>query len=298
MNSKIQEILKIQTNSTKIRNIELIQTLWSGYGELSRVTLDNKSVIIKLIRFPATSHKRKVKSYQVEMNWYKNYNSHIDKAYTPKFIASGEVEDYQYIILEDLGDKNFEIKKSITFKQVQLCLKWLASIHANYLGVSQKDLWNIGTYWHLDTRPDEFNQMKDLELKKAAKLIDQRLNKALYQTIIHGDAKLANFLISESKACAVDFQYVGGGSGIKDVAYFLSSIYNEDELFENETKCLDYYFQELNKLVKNLEIEKEWRDLYPFAWADFYRFLNGWSPDHYKINTYSKHMRDKVLKCI
>ena len=294
MNSKIQEILKIHTNSTKILNIELIQTLWSGYGELSRVTLDNKSVIIKLIRFPATSHKRKVKSYQVEIHWYKNYNSHIDKAYTPKFIASGEVEDYQYIILEDLGDKKFEIKKSITFKQVKLCLKWLASIHANYLGVSQKDLWNIGTYWHLDTRKDELEVMQDVELKNAASIIDNKLNCAKNKTIIHGDAKLANFLLNDTGASAVDFQYVGGGVGIKDVAYFLSSIYNEDELFSNEKECLDYYFKELN----NKEVEKEWRELYPFAWADFYRFLDGWSPDHYKINSYSKHMRDMVLKCI
>jgi hypothetical protein len=255
-------------------------------------------VIIKLIKFPASAHKRKVKSYEVEMDWYRNYTEHISVAYTPKYIASAEVDDYRYLIIEDLEDKKYQIKKEVSIKEIKYCLKWLACFHAKYLNIEPKKLWNIGSYWHLETRPDEYSEMKDLELKTIASLIDQKLNLAKYQTIIHGDAKLANFLINDSQAAAVDFQYVGGGCGIKDVAYFLSSIYNEEELFNNEKICLDYYFEELNKIVRNSEVEKEWRELYPYAWTDFYRFLNGWSPEHYKINKYSKAMRDKVMKCI
>ena len=81
----------------------------------------------------------------------------------------------------------------------------------------------------------------------------KNLNTAKFKTIIHGDAKLANFLFGPDAVAAVDFQYVGGGVGIKDVAYFLSSIYTEDELFSHEKKCLDHYFQALN----NAEVEKE-----------------------------------------
>ena len=43
---------------------------------------------------------------------------------------------------------------------------------------------------------------------------------------MHGDAKLANFLFTSdhSQVAGVDFQYVGGGCGMKDVAYLLSCL--------------------------------------------------------------------------
>ncbi|MCR9206283.1 MAG: hypothetical protein NXH75_17005, partial [Halobacteriovoraceae bacterium] len=106
--------------------------------------------------------------------------------------------------------------------------------------------------------------------------------------------KLANFLFNEREAAAVDFQYVGGGVGIKDVAYFMSSIYEEDELQANESRCLETYFKYLNLP----EVEKEWRELYPIAWCDFYRFLKGWSPGHWKIHGYSESMKDKAINLI
>jgi thiamine kinase-like enzyme len=136
--------------------------------------------------------------------------------------------------------------------------------------------------------------MSDKELKEAAPKIDAKLNQAKYKTIVHGDAKLANFLFNQKEAAAVDFQYVGGGVGIKDVAYFLGSVFYEDELSKYEEKSLNYYFQILN----NPDVEKEWRELYPYAWCDFYRFLQGWSPEHWKINSYSEQIKEKVLKCL
>lgn len=301
----MEKLILSATNSSQILKRELIQELWSGYGSLERVTTDKKSVILKLIKFPTASnqprgwnskksHLRKEKSYLIETAWYEQYNQNTDLAYSPRLIASGEENGQRYILLEDLRSKGFVAKSSISKKEIKLCLKWLASFHHKYLGKQPKDLWQVGTYWHLETRPEELEALKDLKLKEAASFIDRKLNSAKNKTFVHGDAKLANFLFSAEAVAAVDFQYVGGGVGIKDLCYFLGSIFDEEELHKNAEQCIDIYFKELS----NKEVETEWRELYPYAWCDFYRFLKGWSPAHHKINSYSKLMKEKVLKWI
>lgn len=306
MDSQLEKILLSSTSCSSIKKIELIQKLWSGYGSLNRVVLDDKSVILKLIKFPnkgthprgwntTLSHERKALSYSVEMNWYQNYNTPIFHARIPRLIQQGELKGKEkFLIMEDLTAFGLFPKTTISKAQIKLCLKWLAKFHSHYLNIEPSHLWPIGTYWHLDTRPDELKAMRDKELKKVAHLIDHKLNSSKHKTIVHGDAKIANFLFKENEVAAVDFQYVGGGVGVKDVAYFLSSIYDEEELYKKESWCLDTYFKELAKP----EVEKEWRELYPYVWCDFYRFLNGWSPGHYKLNSYSKQMKNKVLEWI
>ena len=44
------------------------------------------------------------------------------------------------------------------------------------------------------------------------------------------------------------------------------------------------------------ELEEEWRRLFAVAWADFHRFLMGWSPGHWKINSYSERLVERVIK--
>ena len=134
--------------------------------------------------------------------------------------------------------------------------------------------WDTGTYWHLATRLDELEAINDPVLKKAAPLIDQKLNQCEFKTIVHGDAKVANFCFSENAVAAVDFQYVGGGCGMKDLAYFLGSTLDDDEIKNHEAKILDFYFlelqksMELNKTNQSFQkIKTEWLELYPFAWA-------------------------------
>jgi hypothetical protein len=48
----------------------------------------------------------------------------------------------------------------------------------------------------------------------------------------------------------------------------------------------------------NAALEKEWRSLYRVAWADFHRFLKGWSPSHWKINSYSERITAEVIKSL
>ncbi|EQM44960.1 hypothetical protein D042_4748 [Vibrio parahaemolyticus NIHCB0757] len=43
------------------------------------------------------------------------------------------------------------------------------------------------------------------------------------------------------------------------------------------------------------EVEHEWRPLFAVAWADFQRFVKGWSPDHWKINPYTEALTRRAL---
>jgi len=207
------------------------------------------------------------------------------------------------LIMEDLNASGYTLRLhtgNVTLDHAKSCLTWLAHFHGEFMGNSPYNLWSIGTYWHLDTRPEEWEAMKHRELKQNAKAIDSRLKAASFQTIVHGDAKLANFCFHpDGKVAAVDFQYVGQGCGMKDVAYFISSCYEDDECEKYEEELLNHYFSELemamDKSVDFKEIRREWMSLYPYAWADFCRFLNGWSPGHWKLHGYSKRLTDKVL---
>jgi hypothetical protein len=320
MSNLKQFILKL-TKATDVCEIEEIQSLWSGYGKIARYALEGttlETVVVKNIVFPKqvnhpigwntdSSHLRKVKSYEVEIEWYKRFaNLCPVTCRIPQCYGIQNVGEEQIIVLEDLDAAGFPIRKTaLTKEEVKLCINWLAHFHATFLNIEPEGLWGIGTYWHLDTRADEFKAMERGPLKNAASEIDDALNSTQFKTLVHGDAKVANFCFSENnkQVAAVDFQYVGGGCGMKDVVYLLGSCLTEMECKLHENELLDFYFHELRAaLSKEINtktinaLEKEWRGLYTVAWADFSRFLMGWMPTHQKINGYSKIQIEKALR--
>lgn len=295
-----------------------VQSLWSGYGEIVRCHLrdaDLSSVIVKHVTVPSKakhpkgwnsdlSHYRKWRSYQVESNWYQQHVSSLMEAVrVPKSFYQAQQGEEFFMIMEDLDASGFHLRYTpddVTLHQAKSVLSWLAAFHANSFECSSEGLWEIGTYWHLSTRPMEWDQMQNQSLKQAANTIDEVLNTARYQSLVHGDAKLANFCFSpQHDVAAVDFQYVGRGCGMKDVAYFISSCFDGAACELYEEQLLDHYFSYLKKnLPKTIdyqEVKKEWSYLYGYAWADFYRFLDGWSPGHWKMHGYSKDLVTKVL---
>lgn len=284
---------------------ERIQSLWSGYGEIRRVELIGgpvDSLIVKYAAPPnpvprstagARSHRRKVRSYQVECSFYRAYAARcgaVCRVPTPFYT---QVErDRALIVLEDLDAAGFGMRRTrVSTTEINACLRWLAAFHGTFLGAHPASLWEVGTYWHLATRPDELLALGDSPLRRAAPLLDEKLNRARHRTIVHGDAKLQNFCFSAhaEAVAAVDFQYVGGGVGVKDVAYFLSSCLRPGDLERAAGQHLDTYFRELRLALRTRErngapvtcdveaVESEWRELYPIACADFFRFLLGWA---------------------
>lgn len=310
MKAEHRDLVLSSSGATSLIPGPQIQRLWGGYGQIVRVLLEGcgrPSVVLKHVQFPPRaspsdpSHARKVRSYQVEALWYRDYATG-PRCRTPLCLASCCHGDERLMVLEDLDAAGFDHRRSsVGSTELRACLRWLAHFHALFLGRAPDGLWPVGTYWHLDTRPDELEAMDHPELKAAAGTIDKTLRDARFQTIVHGDAKLANFCFSAtgSEVAAVDFQYVGGGCGMKDVAYFLGSCLDERECEKKVPSLLDFYFSELETAVDRdvdfVALEAEWRDMFAFAWTDFYRFLLGWAPGHWKINCYSKKLAKEVL---
>ncbi|TYK65158.1 oxidoreductase family protein [Colwellia echini] len=323
-------------NDPQLTYIETLQELWSGYGEITRYYSPNlaASVIVKSISPPKQvnhprgwhsdlGHQRKLDSYKIEAHFYQNY-AHLctTNCYVPQVMSFSKVSSTtQILVMEDLLALGFnDNEPALSLTDIKVVIHWLANFHARFINYQANDLWPVGTYWHLATRQDEFNTMENGPLKQAAHFIDNQLNKAKYQTLVHGDAKLANFCFGDftaeninvdisgepqhktKRVAAVDFQYVGKGVGVKDLAYFLGSCLTDNDLTQVHNELLDYYFNHLKQAcidykqaVNFTELETEWRQLYSFANADFHRFLQGWSPEHQKINSYLQAQTDIVL---
>lgn len=295
-----------------------IQTLWGGYGELFRVELAGASVtsaVVKWVKPPARprnvtdeiSHARKCRSYEVETAWYRGLAARCDETCrVASLLGVRSIGDEIMLVLEDLDAARFSERcRAPRRHELELCLGWLASFHARFLGVEPRGLWPVGTYWQLATRPQELRAIDDQALREAAPRLDARLNGCTFQTLVHGDAKLANFCFTpqSTAVAAVDFQYVGGGCGIKDVAYLLTGDAGSEAA---EQRALDSYFRALRTSLAMLgrtdpdiaAVEREWRALYPIACADFYRFLAGWAKPHWHHDSHGQRLVRSVLRSL
>ena len=317
MQAQVQDRILQLTQASAVADVELIQPLWNHYGTLSRVRLRggaHASVIVKHIKIPkrsahprgfasAISRQRKIESYQIEAHWYERYNHRLpDDTSTPACLGALVEGDELFLLLEDLVELGFDqVLSEVSWREITLVLQWLARFHAQFMSTAPEGLWSCGAYWHLDTRPEELSKIEGTRVHRFASLIDARLKRSAFQTLIHGDAKLANFCFSSSHAsvAAVDFQYVGRGCGVRDVAYFVGSCLSEAQCQALEAEILEIYFIQLrDRLSFDIDadaLEAEWRALYPVAWADFQRFMLGWSPLHRKLTTYSDLLTERVI---
>ncbi len=270
------------------------------------------SAIVKIVTPPAErefaldppklrSHRRKLRSYAVELAFYEGFARSCDAACRVPAFLDGEARDGGFLfVLEDLDQAGFPARRThCAPEEIAACLAWLAAFHARFLAVAPAGLWRVGTYWHLATRPDELARLSAGELRRAAARIDQRLNAARFCSLVHGDAKLENFCFSPSRqsVAAVDFQYVGVGVGVKDVAYFLSSCLSPLECDAQIPAYLELYFDALRAALavrgdllpgEAEELEREWRALFSWAWSDFHRFLLGWAPGYASGDSYGQ----------
>ncbi|MEM9605055.1 MAG: choline kinase [Pseudomonadota bacterium] len=298
-----------------------IQTLWSGYGELRRVRCAASPVRAMVVKWVAADgdlhhprgwqhaagHARKLRSYGVEQAFYRAASVRPSAAWrVPHSLGDARASAGQFrLLLEDLDAAGYGARPGTGDQRAfDACVRWLAAFHATHFGVPPTALWDVGCYWHFGTREAEWRAMLDGALKSRAADIDQMLNGARYQTWVHGDAKLANFCttVAGDDAAAVDFQYVGGGVGVRDLMVLAASAWDGHALLRDADRHLDTYFGALRQnLAADVDadaVEREWRSLWPFAWADYQRFLAGWMPGHSRQTAYARLQTQAALDAL
>ncbi len=325
---EIATAIKQVTGAKQIQASDTLQSLWSGYGEIRRYHLVGgscPSVVVKQICPPLDpsrarhprgwstdhGHRRKLASYQVECHWYQHLAAKAPaECRLPRLYGYFESQQAQTIqqllILEDLDAAGFPSRcRQLDLAGLLPCLAWLANFHAYYLQSQTLDdaqLGVQGAYWHLKTRPDEWQKMPAGILKQQAVALDLALANSS-QTLIHGDAKLANFCFAADlqSVAVVDFQYLGRGCGMQDLAYFLRSSLAESSWEDTIPRGLDLYFEFFqaalachNQALAADQIIAQWRPLFAIAWADFLRFLSGWRPG-FELNRFDQEMIRQAL---
>jgi aminoglycoside phosphotransferase (APT) family kinase protein len=164
-----------------------------------------------------------------------------------------------WLLLEDLDAVGFSARLRSGSSAVVLAgIEWLAAFHAAHLGRAPDGLWREGSYWHLETRREELGAIVGHPLHRLAPELDARLRGAKHRTLVHGDPKLENFCVAPGPAprlAAVDFQYVGGGVGVRDLVYFIGSALAPARVERELPALVDMYFE-------SLRCELEQRDFF------------------------------------
>ena len=357
-------------NITNISRVVEICSLWAGYGTVVSFTAhatsgasgpeeerlgqreEDLTLVCKVVNPPAgagESHARKVKSYQVECEFYGllsaellNNNIHVAKAY---HMTSDNDSGEAVIIMSDLRT-DFPIqlgRVKVSENILDAAVDWLAKFHAwnwedSYLwdnsvrctGRISPKLWTEGCYWRLDTRRDEFEAIDPdwYDLKNAAGAIANllkngsqsnkkgRASKGVdtdtdtysidtyrrnrFRTLVHGDYKAANVALRENEngtftCAAYDFQYTGGGYGVRDVTKLIvtSADLGEDTLAAGKQaegtvlklyhEKLLHYMEEYGRLspakISNMRNEytlEVMQQHYELCLLDYVRFMQGW----------------------
>jgi phosphotransferase family enzyme len=298
-----------QTGAASIVETRLVQELWNGYGELLRIRLQGgsvDSVILKRVVPPpgaenTFSDRRKRRSYEVERNWYQLGAKSCDNSCRVAKCL-GISAPHSLLLMEDLCHSQYHPSPSPNLYQVTAGLRWLASFHARFLGSPPPGLWEQGSYWHYETRLTEWKRMPSGPFKKHASSLDRCLKATRFKTLVHGDPKPPNFCWNEKgEAAAVDFQYVGNGCGIRDVALFLHRGLGRERCRAEEVDWLDRYFRFLQEALdqdgKKIDfsaLRADWQSRFPVAWSDYARFALGWA-DSYSVDDYSLELLDRAL---
>ena len=146
--ANLSAIVLRSTGAATISSTEVVQSLWSGYGQIVRCHLTGsatRSVVLKHVCWPDEqahpygwtsdrSHQRKLKSYRVETAWYGQYAERcLDACRVPNCLAVEHRPDGVLLLLEDLDAAGFAgRRRSATRRSKGACPGWQTSTRLSW----------------------------------------------------------------------------------------------------------------------------------------------------------------------
>jgi hypothetical protein len=265
--------------------LELRSTDRIGTGQMSRsyrVSFGadgaEETVVVKLASDDESSRNTGVGmgAYLREVAFYENLADRLgDSVPACHFAAYDEGEGWFTLVLADIaGATQGDQIEGCTAAQAELALDALARIHAPVMG----DLALSTAEWL--NQPNPLNQDLLLQLwpvfrerylerisDEHAAAIDRFLpsldgwygEQRPPLGIVHYDYRLDNLLFAEGSCTAVDWQTVGWGSSMVDVAYFLGTgLRTEDRRAHEEELVRGYHRRLLEQGVQGFDWERCW----------------------------------------
>lgn len=290
---KFPRNLNVGANDIEYR---VLYELWAGYGSLFEVFLGKEHTIICKEIVPSfndsVGHQRKMKSYLVEAALYQHFSADLRRVLSMAELldmscgSDGDV----VLLLSDLRNDfpNKVQKLHMLSDEIRVALDWLVKFHTYFWTCDSQythQLWPEGGYWYLATRQEEYSCIPQTwrVLQHLAPIVSDLMTKCKHQTIIHGDYKCPNILLSsDRRRCAVvDFQYTGRGLCTRDIVMLLASSADfqhgtHEQCLATEEEYLSYYYFALSQHAQSRFSRRHLQQQYDLALLDYARFMAGW----------------------
>jgi hypothetical protein len=205
-----------------------------------------------------------------EVRWYRDFGGECPVRIPRHYWGGLDPSARAYCLLLDYlpGLTESDQATGSTVEQAELVVTGLAKVHAQWWESEQlrRRNWLITSEAHAERARaryvrawDSFERLYGKEFPAEFKAAGERIGPALpalyaagtasATTLLHGDFRIENFMFGEpgsaDELVILDWQFVGAGSGGRDLAYFLAQSLTTDVRRANEERLVRLYHDAL-----------------------------------------------------
>jgi aminoglycoside phosphotransferase (APT) family kinase protein len=237
-----------------------------------------------------------IMSWELECEFYRKVAPRLPIRTPQAYVMASEGSRF-LMLMENLHDDpgvvlhtNLEMMQGPDLDTVRRCLQTLASIHAEFHGVSRAERDQLlpvslqpftspvmraispmmgklamracRKFDYLELREEHIGWY-DKALANWDNLVDWWAAGPL--TLVHGDSHLGNHFLHGDDAGMLDWQAAQWGKGIRDVQYFLTDSLPADVLAANEKELVSYYIDAVVAKGVELDFAETWYQYRSFS---------------------------------